>query len=83
MENRAADADQRDGAEQHRVAVLKASRTRPSSVNAIAKGSAHGHGPTVGDMPISGCSSEAVIWNTRVMMPVWKKVSEYSLRNTG
>ena len=63
--------------------MLKASRTSPSSVNAIAEGSANGTGRRSVNMPMNGCSSEAVTWKTKVIMPVWKNVSEYVSRNTG
>ena len=83
MKDGAADADQRDRDEQQRIGVGEGEADEADQRERHAGGQERVDRPAVGHKPISGCSSEAVDWNTNVMTPVWKKVSANFSRKTG
>ena len=76
VEDRRADADQRRGDQQHRIAGRDATAAagRPASAP-MPTGSRNGRGRLSVKCPTTGCSSEAVSWNASVIMPIWPKSS--------
>ncbi len=52
----------------------KASMTIPTKVHRVPSGNRFGVGLRSVKKPTHGCSSEAVIWKVKVIMPIWAKL---------
>ena len=83
VEHRRADADQRRGQQQHADSSAPRQQQQPDEREAHADGERVRRRLAVGEEPTSGCSSEAVTWNVRVMSPIWPKSSAKVLLSIG